>query len=152
MSNKASKLIRLIAFTILAMVATTFSTVPAFAGTGEQFTVQLSGDQVVPGPGDPDGSAGVLVATGKKSGTFCFFADTANVATPLTAVDLHQGPRGEVGPVVAELHGPANDPDVSGCVDLGRDRIKDINKNRANYYIDIHNEEFPGGALRGQLG
>lgn len=137
----------------LAMVV---SLAPAgVAGTGEQFTVSLSGDQVVPGPGDPDGGGGVLVTVGKtsgKEGTFCFFADTSNVSTPLTAVHLHRGPRGEEGELVLVLHGRSEtDPDVSNCLTIDRDLEKDIRKNKENYYIDIHNEEFPDGAVRGQF-
>ena len=39
----------------------------------------------------------------------------------------------------------------SGCVDVGRALAKEILKNPADYYVNVHNAEFPGGALRGQL-
>jgi hypothetical protein len=140
--------------TLLALVfAMVVSLAPAsFAGTVDQFTVPLSGDQVVPGPGDPDGGGGVFVTLGQRTGTFCFFSDTANISTPLTAVHLHRGLRGEAGQVIVDLHGPSDDPDVSGCFNLDRDLVRDISKHRDNFYIDIHNEELPDGALRGQLG
>jgi hypothetical protein len=51
-----------------------------------------------------------------------------------------------------DLHPPSNDPDVSGCFNLGRDLVRDISKDRNNFYIDIHDQELPDGALRGQLG
>jgi hypothetical protein len=142
---------------IIAPVVLASAMVVAFAPAGsaetaEQFTVPFSGDQVVPGPGDPDGQGGVFVALGRKSGSFCFFADTANVSTPLTAVHLHRGQRGQTGQMVLELHGSTGDPDSSGCFDLSRDQIRDISRFRGGYYIDIHNEEFPGGAIRAQLG
>jgi hypothetical protein len=133
--------------------ATVVSFAPTgFADTAEQFTVPFSGGQVVPGTGDPDGTGGVLVALGRKSGSFCFFADTANISTPLTGVHLHRGASGQVGEVVVELHGSTNDPDSSGCFTIDREQVRDISRFRHNYYIDIHNEEFPGGALRAQLG
>jgi hypothetical protein len=140
--------------TLLALVfAMVVSLAPAsFAGTADQFTVPLSGDQVVPGPGDPDGGGGVFVTLGSKTGTVCFFADTANISTPLTGVHLHRGLRGAAGQVIVDLHGPSNDPDVSGCLNLDRDLVRDISRHRDNYYIDMHNEELPDGALRGQLG
>jgi hypothetical protein len=140
--------------TLLALVfAMVVSLAPAsFAGTADQFTVPLSGDQVVPGPGDPDGAGGVFVTLGSKTGTICFFADTANISTPLTAVHLHRGLRGAVGQVIVDLYGPSNDPDVSGCLNVGSALVRDISKHRNNYYIDMHNEEFPDGALRGQFG
>jgi hypothetical protein len=123
------------------------------AGTAAQFTVPFSGDQVVSGPGDPDGAGGVFVTLGRKTGTLCFFADTTNISTPLTVVHLHRGFAGQAGQVIADLHGPsATDPDVSGCLNLGSALIRDIMKDPGNYYIDIHNQEFPEGALRAQFG
>jgi hypothetical protein len=122
------------------------------ASTGQQSTVPFTGDQVVPGPGDPDGAGGLFFTLGKKTGIFCFFADTANISSPLTSVHLHRGARGTVGETVVELYGPSNDPDVSGCDNLGSELIKDISMNPGNYYVDIHNAEFPGGAVRAQLG
>jgi hypothetical protein len=124
----------------------------SLADTVDQFTVPFSGEQVIPGPGDPDGEGGVFVTLGRNSGTFCFFANAANISPPLTAVQLHRGLRGQAGQVIQDLHGPSTDPHVSGCFNLGRDLIRDMSKNRNNYYIDIHNQEFPDGALRGQLG
>jgi hypothetical protein len=140
--------------TLLALVpAMVISLAPAgSAGTTGQFTVPLSGDQVVPVAGDLDGGGGVFVAMGRKTGTFCFFADTANISPALTSVELHRGERGQVGVVVAALHGSSTDPDVSGCLTFDRELVQDIERRRAAYYIDIHNDEFPGGALRAQLG
>jgi hypothetical protein len=140
--------------TLLGLVsAIVVSTAPASsAGTADQFTVPFSGDQVVPGPGDPDGAGGVFVTLGSKTGTFCFFADTANISTPLTVVHLQRGFRGQAGQVIRNLYGPSNDPDVSGCLNLGRDLIRDMMRNRNNYSIDIHNQEFADGAIRAQLG
>lgn len=39
-----------------------------------------------------------------------------------------------------------------GCVDgIDADLIEDIRQNPESYYIDVHDEEYPGGAIRGQL-
>ena len=152
MSSRASKAVRVLAVVAAAAVSTVFVAPPSLAGTVHQFTVPFSGDQVVPGPGDSDGPGGVFVSLGTKTGTLCFFADTANVSTPLIVVHLHRGPRGQQGEVVVDLHGPSTDPDVSGCLTLERELVKDISRNRENYYMDMHNEQFPSGALRAQLG
>jgi hypothetical protein len=37
-------------------------------------------------------------------------------------------------------------------VTVSREEARDIVKNPENYYVNVHNAEFPGGALRGQLG
>jgi hypothetical protein len=39
----------------------------------------------------------------------------------------------------------------SGCVEADRGLIKDIRKNPAGYYVNVHTTEFPGGAIRDQL-
>jgi hypothetical protein len=137
--------------TALAVAATVAPDVRA--GTQERFTIPVDGAQVAPGPGDPDGGGGIFIFLDRQTGRFCLFADTANISTPLTSVDLHRAPAGSAGPIVTPLHGPsATDPDVSGCLDLDPDLVKEISKHKAEFYIDIHNEEFPGAALRGQLG
>lgn len=125
----------------------------ASASTSQALIFPLSGGQVVPAPGDADGDGGIYLTLGAKSGTLCFFAETTNVAAPLTAVHLHRGGSGETGDPVLQLYGrsPADDPDVSNCFNLDEALIKEISRNLGNYYIDIHNEEFPDGAIRGQL-
>jgi hypothetical protein len=37
-------------------------------------------------------------------------------------------------------------------VSADQDLIKAITKNPENYYFNVHNAEFPAGALRAQLG
>lgn len=113
--------------------------------------VMMSAQEVVPGPGDPDGDGDLTLYLGWKSGRTCWFLNTTNVAAPLTAVHLHRGAVGEAGEQVALLHGPNSDGDTSNCKELDRTLVRDIVKNLGNYYIDVHNQEFPDGALRGQL-
>lgn len=134
-------------------VAAVVSFAPAAsANTSEQFMVPLGGDQVVPASGDPDGAGGVFMSLGTRTGTLCFFADTANISTPLTSVTLNQAVRGQNGPAIVNLYGYSNDPDVSGCQTLDRDLVKNIGKYRTKYYLEFRNVEYPGGVLRGQLG
>lgn len=146
-----TRAVRVIVLSALVL-ATMSSASPALADNAERFVVPLSGEAVVPGPGDPDGTGGVFVFVDSKKGRFCFFADTGNISVPLTGVHLHLAPAGSNGPVVLDLHGPSEDPDVSGCFDIARDFARDILKHKDSYYIDIHNQEFPDGAVRGQLG
>jgi len=119
----------------------------------ERYIVPLSGDQVVPGPGDPDATGGISYTLQRHSGIMCFFADTSGVSVPLTGVDLHRGVRGENGDLIAVLYGTSpTDPDPSRCVNLDAEVMRDIFKDRSDFYFDIHNEEFPAGAVRAQLG
>jgi hypothetical protein len=42
---------------------------------------------------------------------------------------------------------------VAGCVAADRQLLLDIIQNPQNYYVNVHSRpNFPGGAVRGQLG
>lgn len=125
---------------------------PAQAAPGAtRYVTLLSAQEVIPGPGDADGDGDLSISIGRKTGTFCWFMNTTNVAAPLTAVHLHRGDVSESGEQVALLEGPTTSTGPAECNDLDRRLVKDIVKQPSAYYIDVHNEEFPDGALRGQL-
>jgi hypothetical protein len=69
---------------------------------------------------------------------------------PATAAHIHVGAAGVAGPVVVPLAPPTGTS--SGCVTgVSPELIKAITQNPQNYYVNVHNAEFPAGALRGQL-
>ncbi len=116
---------------------------------GRLLTTTLTGEQEVPVPGDPDGIGFATVTVNPGQGVLCYELSVSGIA-PATAAHLHEAPFGEVGPVVVTLEAPT-DGFSSGCIDVGRVLAKDILKNPADYYVNVHNDEFPAGALRGQL-
>ncbi|HET9976214.1 MAG TPA: CHRD domain-containing protein [Burkholderiaceae bacterium] len=76
------------------------------------------------------------------------------------AAHIHAGVRGSNGPVVAALAWPQGGQS-GDCLDpatqparfpMGGSVVADIKANPQNYYVNVHNAEYPGGALRGQLG
>lgn len=75
------------------------------------------------------------------------------------AAHIHSGKAGENGPVVANLAWP-QDGQAADCLDarlrptqfpLGDAVVADILAHPENYYVNVHNAEYPGGAIRGQL-
>ncbi|MEO7853888.1 MAG: CHRD domain-containing protein [Rubrivivax sp.] len=75
------------------------------------------------------------------------------------AAHIHKGKAGENGPVVAGLAWP-QDGQAADCLDarvrpaqfpLGDAVVADILANPQDYYVNVHNAEYPGGAIRGQL-
>ena len=58
------------------------STPGALADQQTVFTVQMSGDQVIGFPGDPDGSGTATITVNHKTEQVCLDVDTTNVATP----------------------------------------------------------------------
>jgi hypothetical protein len=39
----------------------------------------------------------------------------------------------------------------SGCATVAPELFNEIAANPGNFYVNVHNAEFPGGAVRGQL-
>lgn len=144
---------KLLGLTLLASASliTSAAIADPVAEGGRKFTATLTGAAEVPGPGDPDGSgtARVIVNHGQKR--VCFELTVADIATP-TAAHIHFAPIGVAGGVVVPLTAPSGSPATSsGCVDVSAELAKAILKNPAGYYANVHNAEFPAGAVRGQL-
>jgi hypothetical protein len=53
--------------------------------------------------------------------------------------------------VVVTLSAPDASGFSSGCTTVDRDLALDILQNPENYYVNVHNDPFPTGAIRGQL-
>jgi hypothetical protein len=137
-----------IVLALLAMLALT----SLAADGGRKFTTTLTGAAEAPGPGDPDGTGTASLRLNYGQGEVCFEISYSGVALPLTAGHIHEAPVGAPGPVVVPLFlEPDADGFISGCVSADREEIKEIIQHPEEYYVNVHNAEFPAGALRGQL-
>ena len=107
----------------------------------------------VPNQGDLDGTGTARVTLNPGQGTVCFALTTTGIATP-TRGHIHAAPAGANGPIVIDFfNGNTTAGPLSGCVaGVDRDLILDILRNPEQYYVNVHNTDFPAGALRGQLG
>ncbi len=112
------------------------------------FTTTLTGAEEVPNPGDPDGRGFAVVAAIPEAGLVCYGVVVFGIA-PATAAHIHEAPRGVAGPVVVHLDAPSGGAS-GGCV-ADAEEAADIAADPEDYYVNVHNPEFPGGALRGQL-
>ena len=130
---------------------------PAFAAPkadgecngGRPLTATLTGEAEVPGPGDPDGSGTANVRVNPGQGCISYDLTVENIQ-PATAAHIHEAPAGSAGGVVVGLDAPT-DGTSSGTVTVDREEAKDIVQNPDEYYVNVHNAEYPGGAVRGQL-
>lgn len=136
----------------LAMLVVAALAVPALSAKiegaqrgGTPLSATLTGDAEVPGPGDPDGTGSAMITLNSGKQQVCWDLAFENVDDP-TAAHIHVGSADVAGPVVVPL-----DPMAPGCADADRDLIKDIRANPSGYYVNVHSEEFPAGAIRGQL-
>lgn len=115
------------------------------ANGGRKFTTSLTGAAEVPGPGDPDGSGTATIVLNPGMGQVCWEISVTDIATA-AAAHIHVGEEGVAGGVVVPLL-----PVAGGCVDADRALILNIIQHPEEYYVNVHNAEFPAGALRGQL-
>ena len=111
-------------------------------------STELTGEQEVPGPGDPDGSVQATVIVVPPD-TICYVV-TAQGIEPATAAHIHEAPAGEAGPVVAPLEAPTYGAS-GGCFEDPA-LVSGLQAEPEDYYVNVHNEEYPQGAIRGQLG
>jgi CHRD domain len=106
-----------------------------------------------PAVGDPDGSATGFVRVQGNRVTFAF--SWKGIGTP-TLGHIHQGDAGVNGDVKVPLFATAMPDGVTqaaGAITVSDPAIADaIRANPAGFYLNLHTAEFPGGAVRGQLG
>lgn len=135
----------------VALVAGTLAiAVPATAspdGVDSTVTTKMNGSNEAPGPGDPNGR-GEFSAT-LSSTMICYSFYAVRIGAP-TAAHIHKGPPGESGAVVQALIVPTKSG-VSACVTPDPALLADIKANPTDYYVNVHNNAFPAGAIRGQL-
>jgi hypothetical protein len=103
-----------------------------------------------PDQGDLDGGAVARVQLIPFRERVCIETEAQNIA-PLTLAHIHRGAAGTNGPVVVDFAPLIDGVTVDGCVRAPRDTINAIAADPAGYYINLHNAEFPRGAIRGQL-
>jgi hypothetical protein len=117
---------------------------------GMAISVTMVGVAERPNPGDPDGTGTASFTLNYGQGEVCFSLEVSGIA-PATAAHIHVAPTTSPGPIVIPLVAPTSGSS-SGCVSADRDLIKAIMQNPENYYVNVHNADFPAGALRAQLG
>ena len=117
-------------------------------GTRE-FIVELSGRATRPVAGDFRGKGRARITIDLETGQLCYEIRVEDIA-PATSAHVHSGNRNAFGPVEVELDPPA-DGASNGCVAVEVGRARAIARQPTYYYVDVHNADFPNGALRGQL-
>lgn len=124
---------------------------------GRPLATTLSGAQEVPaGVGDPDGTGTAELRLNAGQEQVCYELTWQNLDGTVQRAHIHEAPTGVNGPIVVSLFESQSFPgtgSASGC-DLGdatRDEIRRILTDPSGFYVNIHDSERPGGAIRGQL-
>ncbi len=131
---------------VVAALAAALFAAPVVAAPA--LTASLTGASEVPSA-DPDGSGTVVVRVNTGKGVVCYELTVTGIDTAIAA-HIHHAPAGVNGPVVVPLQAPS-EGSSSGCVEVVRSLAKDIASNPADYYVNVHNIDYPAGAIRGQL-
>lgn len=109
--------------------------------------------------GDPNGTGEVYVFGIDGDPTTVCYVLTVNGIETAAAAHIHEAAAGANGPVVANLAAPG-DGNAADCLTEGEAGkfpgnpagiVQDILAHPEDYYVNVHNATYPGGALRGQL-
>lgn len=161
MNSSIKKYCAMLGFISSALVASPLT----YAGhTNPVLKTHLTGDAMVDSKGDTDGSgtAYVFGVDGDPT-TLCYVLDVKDIQmVPVKegmAAHIHEAGKGKNGSPVAALAGP-EDGNAGDCLTEGEKGkfptgeagiVQRILKNPSQFYINVHNPDFPNGAIRGQL-
>ena len=111
-------------------------------------TADLAGDAETA----EDGSGSATITLDPATGELCWDL-TAEGIGPVLQSHIHVGAAGESGDVAVPLDVDGFDGSSEGCNEPMEDAqiLQDIVDGPAGYYVNLHTEAFPGGAIRGQL-
>jgi hypothetical protein len=121
----------------------------AAAEGGRPITVQMTGAAEAPGPGDPDGTGTASLRINPGQNQVCYELTAEKIATA-TAAHIHRAPVGKAGPPVVTLDAPASGKSKN-CASVTPELAKELIQTPEAFYVNVHNAEFPPGAIRGQL-
>jgi hypothetical protein len=137
--------------TLLAAIVLAFvliAAVPVVASEARAtLEASLTGEKEVPGPGDPNGwgEADVKVYKAKV----CYELEVERIK-PANAAHIHRGAPNAAGDIVVKLKAPT-DGSSEGCKAISKQLSKKLREHPSHYYVNVHNEPYPDGAIRGQL-
>lgn len=124
---------------------------------GRRFAVTLTGaaecnTQGVCNLGDPDGSGDASLVVNVGQQRICYELTVRDIVLPASGAHIHIGASNSAGAVVQGLIPPNAQGTSGACIDnVNRDLLRAIVSNPTNYYVNVHNSVYPGGAVRGQL-
>ena len=123
---------------------------------GRPLSTAMTGAEEAPGPGDPHATGQAVLTLNQGQNEVCFDISWADIDGEVFAGHIHVGPAGSPGPIVVTLFTGsfAGTDSVSGGVEtVDAELIKAIRHDPSASYVNVHSRpNFPGGAVRGQLG
>ena len=99
------------------------------------------------GGGDRDGSGTARISIDFSEVLELCWHVTVKHLAPVTAAHIHIGAAGDDGDVVLDIPGVPS----GGCRGASEAELNAIIADPAGSYVDVHTEDYPDGAIRGQL-
>jgi CHRD domain len=144
-------------FAGLVLVMLLLSAIPVGANTEVKITTTLTALDPVTGvvTGDPDGRGKAEFTFDTDQGTICYELEVEGIAEPvepapgLGSAHIHFLATGGIAvDLKADFQADKSDEfKASGCVEVDSALLQDILENPDQFYVNIHNADFPGGAL-----
>lgn len=140
-----------VVFVLAALAVTALLVASSAIAGGAVLEAKLKGSNE-PGGGDPDGSGAAVAELKVRKGKLCWGLEWKKIDKP-TAAHIHHGKKGVDGPVEITLfEGEKTGKSAEGCAKgIEKKLLKKIKEHPRAHYVNVHNGEFPGGAIRGQL-
>jgi len=113
---------------------------------GVSFAIDLKGST------EPNAKGTAVVRVRKDAGLVCYRLHAESITLPAVAAHIHRGGATANGPVVVPFQAPAANGNSDGCATAQAAIIDEILGNPANFYVNVHTQEHPAGAMRAQLG
>jgi len=133
------------------MMAATATASSSGTSSAVNFSTTMTGANETQ-PADPDGTGTAAITIDMANAQVCYIVTVQNIALPATAAHIHRGAVGVKGaPVVTFDVLPDASGTATSCVKTDAALLQEIASNPAGFYVNVHNAEFPDGAVRGQL-
>jgi hypothetical protein len=114
-------------------------------------TADLAGVTEGENPGNPDGSGSATITLDPDTGEVCWDMTAEDIGA-VTQSHIHTGAEGVSGGVLVPLDVDGFDGTTEGCTsDVAAADIQMVLDNPAGFYVNLHTDDFPAGAIRGQL-
>jgi CHRD domain len=143
---------RLLAPVVLAILAAAVVlALPASAAPQPLATLTAKLAKRPPGPGDPNGHGHAMVKV--YEARVCYTLSARGIK-PATLAHIHKGRKGVAGDVVVPEDGSSFKPPrptSSGCEAISKRLSMKLRHKPSHYYVNVHNNPSPEGAIRGQL-
>ncbi len=135
------------------IIALTIISLTASVAFGQTLGAVLTASQEVP-PTTTTGFGNATVTFDSTRSNITVTITVANLGAAINNFHIHEGAAGVAGPVIINLIGLGGvfvNGTMTVTVPVPADVALRMVQNPANFYVNVHTTQFPGGAVRGQL-